>query len=425
MLKDRAANLDAASEIRAKAAKGAQLHQGEQVALEQYEKRVAELTPLIEESESKNTLLQQCKKHGFAETLLSGGERQAPAQGEESTGNRRMSLRTAMQFATPEQREQVNSFARYLGGDMTALADLTPSGDGGVFIPQFVAGVVARNYAGFTPVHDNCTVWPTADGVPTAFPVISDSEEAEILVPAAATGADATVSGDTPPTEITGPVMVAHKFSSKPVFLPRETITDSNLNVLEEVLNALIARILRTQNKKYTVGTGTGEPEGFTKNATYFTAAASVLDLDVALDLAYSVPALYRPRGIYMASDLTIKYLRKLKTGISGDKQSLWKDAFEEGNATLGTPPRLHGYSIIVNNDMDSVASNGTFAGVSPLAFGDFKKFVVRDAEQGSPFVYRYMVPAKDGNAVIAFQRSDSKLIVPEAIALLAPTSGS
>jgi len=284
---------------------------------------------------------------------------------------------------------------------------------------------VARNYAGFTPVHDNCTVWPTADGVPTAFPVISDSEEAEILVPAAATGADATVSGDTPPTEITGPVMVAHKFSSKPVFLPRETITDSNLNVLEEVLNALIARILRTQNKKYTVGTGTGEPEGFTKNATYFTAAASVLDLDVALDLAYSVPALYRPRGIYMASDLTIKYLRKLKTGISGDKQSLWKDAFEEGNATLGTPPRLHGYSIIVNNDMDSVASNGTFAGVSPLAFGDFKKFVVRDAEQGSPFVYRYMVPAKDGNAVIAFQRSDSKLIVPEAIALLAPTSGS
>ena len=54
-----------------------------------------------------------------------------------------------------------------------------------------------------------------------------------------------------------------------------------------------------------------------------------------------------------MASDTTIKYLRKLKTGISGDKRNLWKDVFEEGNATLGTPAKLHGYPIIVNNDMD------------------------------------------------------------------------
>jgi HK97 family phage major capsid protein len=120
-----------------------------------------------------------------------------------------------------------------------------------------------------------------------------------------------------------------------------------------------------------------------------------------------------------MATDTTIKYLRKLKTGISGDKRNLWKDVFEEGNATLGTPAKLHGYPIIVNNDMDSVAADGTFAGVSPLVFGDFKRFVVRTAEMGSPFVYRYTVPAKDGGAVIAFQRSDSTLLVNTAISKL------
>lgn len=146
---------------------------------------------------------------------------------------RGVSLREAMGFATSADREQIRALGNYLGGDMTALADLTPSGDGGVFIPTFVAGVVARNYSVFTPVRDAATVWPTANGDPTTFPVISDSEPAVILAPAALTGADATVSGDTPPTAVSGPVMGAYKFSSKPVFMPRETITDASLNVLE------------------------------------------------------------------------------------------------------------------------------------------------------------------------------------------------
>jgi len=369
--------------------------------------------------EEQNTLKAAIGPNGIPK-WVHDPEAHLQTEPEHKSSPRHSTLRAAMKFATPHDVEQIKSFARYIGGDVTALADLTPSGDGGVFIPTFVAGVISRNYSAFTPVHDNCYVWPTLDGAPTKFPVISDSEDAVILAPAAATGADATVSGDTPPTDLDGPEMYAFKFSSKPVFVPRETITDSGIAVLEEVLNALISRILRTQNKKYTKGTGTSEPEGFIKNATVYHAGAVALDLDVALDLAYSVPQMYRPNGIYMASDTTIKYLRKLKTGLSGDKRALWKDVFEEGNATLGTPAKLHGYPIFVNNDMDSVAADGTFAGVNPLAFGDFKKFVVRDAEQGAPYVYRYAVPAKDGGAVIAFQRSDSKLIVPVAISKLA-----
>jgi HK97 family phage major capsid protein len=169
---------------------------------------------------------------------------------------------------------------------------------------------------------------------------------------------------------------------------------------------------VRFENLKYTKGNGTTEAEGFLTNCTAHTAGSVALDLDIALDLAYSVPALYRPNGVYMASDTTIKYLRKLKTGISGDKQQLWADADE----TKGTPATLHGYPIIANNDMDSVATDGTFAAKVPLAFGDFKRFVVRQAEMGVPYVRRYEVPAKDGTAVIVFRRSDSKLLVAGAI---------
>lgn len=326
-------------------------------------------------------------------------------------------LREVYNRATPAQREQINSIGSYLiGRGFEASADLTPSGDGGVVIPSFVVPALERNYAQFAPVVGVARIWATETGADVTFPVLSDSESAEQVASAASTGADATVSGDTPPTALTGPTLKAYKVSSKPVFVPRETFTDSPVDIVSEIIGALLARIIRFENLKYTKGNGTTEAEGFLTNCATFATGAVALDLDIALDLAYDVPALYRPSGVYMASDTTIKYLRSLKTGLSGDKRALWKEAFEEGNATLGTPARLHGYPIIVNNDMDSVASDGTFAGVSPLAFGDFSRFLVRKAENNQPFAYRYPVPAKDGSAAILFRRSDSKLLVPEAI---------
>jgi HK97 family phage major capsid protein len=416
MKANRAENINKAEAVLAVAeAASRNLTAEEQRVFDAHMKESTRYTEQIDRIESVNTIRNICGPMGF---LNPTAPRNNPAPTNKEAPK---SLQAAMQFATNEDRAQVDAFSHYLAGDMSALADLTPSGAGGVFIPTIIAGVVARNFAAFAPVHENATVWPTDNGEPTTFPVVSDSEVAVILAPAAATGADATVSGDAPPTAITGPLMGAFKFSSKPVFVPRETLADAttNINLLGEVISALLARIIRTQNLKYTKGAGTTEPTGFLHDATAYAAGAVALDLDVALDLAYNVPALYRPNGIYMASDLTIKYLRKLHTGITGDKRALWKDSFEEGNATLGTPAKLHGYPIIVNNDMDSVATDGTFAGVNPLVFGDFKRFVVRDAERGAPFLYNYQVPAKDGSAVIAFQRSDSQLLVSTAISKL------
>lgn len=338
------------------------------------------------------------------------------AFGRDPRASRFTTLRDALSHATPEQLEEVTAFAAMVGGDIRAAANLVPTADGAFLIPSILQESMERSYAAFAPVISVCRVWGTDNGEPATFPVLSDSESAVQLASAATTGADATVTGDTPPTALTGPKLGAYKVSSKPVFIPRETIGDSPIDIVGEVIGALLARIIRYENLQYTTGDGTTEAEGFITNCTHMAAGAVALDLDIALDLAYTVPPLYRPNGVYMASDVTIKYLRKLKTGISGDKRSLWKDAFEEGNATLGTPAKLHGYPIYVNNDMDSVATDGTFAAKSPLVFGDFKRFVVRQAELGSGYLYNYQVPAKDGRAVIMFRRSDSKLLVSTAI---------
>lgn len=326
-----------------------------------------------------------------------------------------MTLRGLFQHANTEQKEQIQELAGFLRGRITALANLTPGSDGGVLLPRFVASAMERNYSAFSPVANVARLFPTETGADVVFPVLSDSESAEQLSSAASTGADATVSGDAPPTELTGPTLKAYKISSKPVFLPRETSTDSDIDIIAEVVGALIARIIRFENRRFTLGTGSAQAEGFLQEATPFEHSGGILDLDAALDLSYNVPALYRSRGVFMASDTTIKYLRKLTTGISGDKQKLWADA----DFTKGTPATLHGYPIYPNNDMSDVAANGTYSSGSALVFGDFSRFVIRQAENNAPYAYRYPVPAKDGVGVILFRRSDSKLLVPEAISKL------
>jgi HK97 family phage major capsid protein len=324
------------------------------------------------------------------------------------------SIAEALTHAGAEVREEVGEFVAYLQGRISASANLNPSsGGGGVPMPSFVQATMERNFSAFSPVVDNCRILATDTGNDLTVPVLSDSETAVQLASSDLTGADATVSGDTPPTELTGPKLSAFKLSSKPIFVPRETFTDSAGEIGGDLLAALFARIVRKENSLYTNGSGSGEAQGFTKGATALL-EASQLDLDVALDLAYACPALYRPNGIYMMSDATAKYLRKLKTGISGDKRVIWTDA----NFQTGQPARLHGYPVAINNDLPDIAGSGYVAG-HELCFGDFSKFLVRRAENGRLFVYRYPVESKDGTGLICFRRSDSRLLVPEAIVKL------
>jgi HK97 family phage major capsid protein len=314
--------------------------------------------------------------------------------------------------ATMQQQEELRSLAGYLRGQPLAT-NLSPSADG-VLVPTFVATAVERIYSALHPVVDVARIYGTDTGATTTFPVIDDSVEAEQLAEIAETGADDDVTGDAPPT-LTGPQLKAWKISSKPVLVGRELFTDSDIDIVSEVIGALLARIIRKENVLYTVGDGVTGPQGFL-HCTNFEGSGT-LDLDGALDLAYAVPALFRPNGVYMMSDGTAKFLRKIRTGLTGDKRTIWTDY----NQREGTPATLHGYPVKINPAMTDVNNDGTYGGglSSVLAFGDFSKFVVRQAEQGRAFLYRYQVPRRDGIGVIMFRRSDSRLLASNAVAKL------
>ena len=227
-----------------------------------------------------------------------------PGQPRQSGGLGRQ-IAAALQHANEEQREQAESLVAYLQTGKMAVSNLSTTSDGGVLVPSFVQSVIERN---FCPVLAGQERGPrhqhrhrrTADR-PGAM---SDSESAVQVAEADLTGLDATVSGDTPPTSLTGPKLGAYKLSSKPVNIPRETLTDGSGDILGDVLAALIARVIRYENYLFTNGSGSGQAEGFLKNCSYMDVSAP-LDLDMCLDLAYTVPALNRPNGVYLMSDAT------------------------------------------------------------------------------------------------------------------------
>ena len=114
--------------------------------------------------------------------------------------------------ASLEQRSQIDALAGYMTGrNIVAAADLRPTVDGGVVIPSFVIPAIERDYAAFAPVVSVARLWATETGADTTFPVLSDSEVAVQVDSAALSGADSTVSGDTPPTALTRPKMHAYK----------------------------------------------------------------------------------------------------------------------------------------------------------------------------------------------------------------------
>jgi HK97 family phage major capsid protein len=322
--------------------------------------------------------------------------------------------------ANEEERDQIeNLFAHMSGQKFNATANLSPTGDGGNLIPTFVANQIEMHVAAFTPVLNVSRIYGTEDGAGITYPVLSDSESAEQLAAEDLTGLDDVVSGDTPPTSLAGVKLGAWKVSSKPVLMPRELTTDTGLDIGGDVLTSLIARIARFENLKYTRGNGTTEAQGFLTACTHYDVSTPV-SLDMCLDLTQQVEPLYRPNGVFMMSDVTKKYLSKLKTGISGDQRPLWGFGnASDGAGAADQQARLWGYPVFVNNDMPDIASNGYLAG-HEIAFGDFQKYVIRRAEFGVPFTYSWPIPAKDGRALICFRRSDAKLLVSTAIATFA-----
>jgi HK97 family phage major capsid protein len=301
-------------------------------------------------------------------------------------------LRGGVENMSNDQREFMATEVKRVQAEM----GIGQSGNGAALTHREFVSRLLEAMKSFGGMRSVATVLQTATGNPMDMPTTdATSEEGEIVGENAATGEDDAEFG----TETVG----AFKYSSKSIAIPFELTQDSGIDLEAHILKRLAMRLARVQNKHFTVGTGTGQPEGIMTAAAVGKTSASASKVTFAEmnHLVHSVDPAYREGGncSFMFNDMT---LRDLKDEKDTTGRPIWLPGYESSD-----PDRIMGYNYTINQQVAAAAANA-----KPVAFGDFSYYTIRDVKQLMMFRMtdsKYTLKGQVG--FVGFQRSDGKLL--------------
>ena len=196
-----------------------------------------------------------------------------------------------------------------------------------------------------------------------------------------------------------------------------ELLNDSVFDLESYIAKEFARRIGAKEEEAFFTGDGSGKPLGIlaaTGGAeTGVTAASSTaVTADELMDLFYSLKSPYRKKAVWVLNDSTIKAVRKLKDSTG---QYLWQPSL-----VAGTPDTLIGRPVKTSAYMPVIA-----AGAKTIAFGDFSYYWIAD-RQGRSFKRLNELYAANGQVgFLGSQRVDGKLVLSEAVKVLAQKAGS
>lgn len=289
---------------------------------------------------------------------------------------------------------------RTLAGRITNAAGEGNATSGGYTVaPAFQREllIVQKAFGGMRRVARSIT---TDTGVTLPWPTMDD------------TGNEATIVGENT-AGVPGPDLVfgsvgmgAWTYRSGYLPVSIELMQDSAFDFDGLIRDALAMRFARGQNRHFTVGTGTGQPQGIATAAPVGKVGAAgqtaSVTYDDLVDLQHSVDPAYRDGAAWMMHDSSIKVLRKLK---DGEGRPLWADAFES-IAGMQVPGTLLGRPVVVNQQMPVMAANAV-----SILFGNFSNYLIRDV-LGLRILRLNERFAENGQvAFLGFQRCDGRLI--------------
>lgn len=203
----------------------------------------------------------------------------------------------------------------------------------------------------------------------------------------------------------------AHKVGTL-IKVSDELLNDSAFNLESYIATEFARRIGATEEEAFINGDGTKSPLGLlaeTGGAEVGVQAASAtaITADELIDLFYSLRAPYRKNASFILNDLTIKNIRKLK---DGNGQYLWQPSI-----VVGEPDTLLGKPLHTSSFMPTVAANN-----KTILFGDYNYYWIAD-RQTRVFKRLGELYAVNGQVgFLGYQRVDGKLILPEAVKVLA-----
>lgn len=191
----------------------------------------------------------------------------------------------------------------------------------------------------------------------------------------------------------------AYMYTSKLVRISLQLLQDADYDAEARVSRALGRRIGRVQNRHFTVGTGTAQPQGVVTGGTVGVTAASTtgITFDELIDLEMSVNEIYRNNGRFLLSDAALTALRKVKDTTNA---YIWQPSTQ-----AGVPSLLLGRPYTINNSVPAPA-----AAAKSVAFGDFREgYLIRRVNEVQllRLAERYADYLQVG--FLAFHRADGK----------------
>lgn len=299
-----------------------------------------------------------------------------------------------------ERRGGVRSF------EFNASLSSTLGSSGGATIPpETLLARLEINLLAFGGVRQVAETIMTTSGNDLGWPTVDDTgNEGRILAEGAAADNNAGTgsSGDGGPNPTFGKrLWGAHKFTSDAILVPYELLEDSEFNLAAIIGDMLGERLGRGTNRKFTTGTGAGEPLGLVTGATLgvTTASATAITFGELIDLEHSVDAAYRDGAVYMLNDLVLSKIRQI---VGSDGHPIY-----QSNYATGAPDTINGRAYITNSHMDSALT----ALKKTVVFGQLSKYKIRRVREVRLYRLEERYRELDKDGFVAFVREDGGLL--------------
>lgn len=211
-------------------------------------------------------------------------------------------------------------------------------------------------------------------------------------------------------------ILDAHKLHVA-IKVTEELLYDNAFNLENYILTQFGKALSNAEEDAFINGTGVGQPLGILAETGgaqvgVTTASSTKVTADEIINLVYSLKRPYRKNAAFLANDVCVAELRKLK---DNNGQYLWQPSLQAGE-----PDRVLGYKVYTSPYFPVPTAGGT-----AVAFGDFSYYNIGDRGTRS---FAELKELFAGNGMIGFvakERVDGKLVLPEAVKLLQMKSGS
>jgi len=182
------------------------------------------------------------------------------------------------------------------------------------------------------------------------------------------------------------------------IYLSTELFEDSAINLVPYLTGRFAQAIYREEDKKFVLGSGTGQPKGISQYTLGGTKAVSGAgSVDDIIDCYWRLPQAHRENAVWLMSNLTIANVSKLKDD-NGQYLLI--------RPTDGKLPTLMGRPVLEQNDC---GKNIYFGDLRFYYIGDRRRMSVKTATEGAGTF------EKDQVAIKVTERVDGKLALTRA----------